>query len=291
MSEKSLTSLILQPVRGGMVFLMKVLTKVHNKIFTSQAKSMNWQIYSDVWTISKEEMEHFESEMRYFAKQRDYGPEYVDEFLIHRYRLFLSMKWLQQALSERGINQAAGSLEGLEMGGITIVTDLLAKNLPQVHWQNTSGDARYTWENPDASADIIVSMEVLEHLSDTPDGINDGFYATGMKAALRESYRVLKPGGIMFVTTPNAASAFNLISLFAGRPSWLYVPHVREYTLFELQAALQEAGFKIQRARTVHCLSIGHDINYTYLFQTLLGSLVDTKLDDRGDDLFIVAVK
>ena len=287
----SLKKLLARPAKSSLDFTIKTMTRVQNRLFASQAKALNWQLYAEAWSISKEEMERFEGELRRYSKERRYEPDYEAEFLAQRYRIYLSLKWLEQALVERGGAQTPGSLQGLEMGGITIVTDLLTLGFPQVSWQNTSGDIRYPWENADASADLIVSMEVLEHLSDLPDGINNGFYGSGMRVALSESYRVLKPGGMLFITTPNAASVFNLNKALAGVPAWFYIPHVREYTLGELQAALQEAGFKIQRAQAVQCLTVDYKLDYTFLFQTLLNSLVDANINNRGDDLFIVAVK
>jgi SAM-dependent methyltransferase len=287
----SLKKLIGKPVKSSLSFGIKALTRIQNKLFADQARMLNWQLYSDAWSISQEELEKFEAALRRYSKERRYEPDYEAEFLAQRYRIYLSLKWLEQALAEHGGDQSPGSLQGLEMGGITVVTDLLAQAFPQVRWQNTSGDIRYAWDNPDASTDIIASMEVLEHLSDLPDGINNGFYSTGMRAALGESYRVLKPGGLLFITTPNAASTFNLNKALAGVPAWFYHPHVREYTLGELKTILEDIGFKVQRAQTVQCLTVDYKLDYTFLFQSLLNSLVDANVNDRGDDLFIVAVK
>lgn len=288
MSQKSLP---IWSIKRALSFAIRVLIKLHNKLFNSQARTLNNQLYEDVLSISKEEMARFEEQLHQFSNDRLYGKDYEHEFVTHRYRLYLSLKWLEDAIVGYSTRANASRLDGVEMGGMTIVTDLLAQTFPQVNWQNTSGDVRYTWDNPNDSADLIVSMEVLEHLTDLPDGINNGFYATGLKAALRESLRVLKAGGILFITTPNAASTFNLNKALAGIPAWFYPPHVREYTLAELKAFLEEIGFKIQRAQAVQCLTVDYKLDYTSLFQTMLGSLVSANINDRGDDLFIIAVK
>jgi SAM-dependent methyltransferase len=57
--------------------------------------------------------------------------------------------------------------------------------------------------NQDGTVDLVVMSEVLEHLLD-PDH------------ALDEIQRVLKPGGLLVLTTPNLASWFNRLLLLAG---------------------------------------------------------------------------
>lgn len=65
---------------------------------------------------------------------------------------------------------------------------------------------------PSDSYDVVVSFQVIEHIKD------DGAY-------LREIYRVLKPGGIALITTPNRPMSLS-------RNPW----HEREYTGAELLA-------------------------------------------------------
>ena len=267
------------------------VARVHHKLLQQRAKALNRQLHAEVLSIDQEEFQRFESVFRQCTQQRGYEPDYQREFWGHRYRLYLSLEWLKPAIAALDANKAEQSLQGLEMGGITVVTDFLTHTFPQVTWQNTKGDLRDAWEYPDQSIDIIASMEVLEHVSDLPDGINDNFSGNGVAAILRQSYRVLKPGGILFITTPNAGSVYTLIRALAGEPPWLYPYHVREYTLKEIRTFLEEAGFKIRRTQAVHCLSIDKKIDYTVLFQTLLGSLIYQNFQDRGDDLFIMAEK
>jgi ubiquinone/menaquinone biosynthesis C-methylase UbiE len=54
----------------------------------------------------------------------------------------------------------------------------------------------------DESFDLVVSCETIEHLPDP-------------WAALREMYRVTRPGGQLFLTTPNYSNLMGLYDLYA----------------------------------------------------------------------------
>jgi SAM-dependent methyltransferase len=102
----------------------------------------------------------------------------------------------------------------------------------------------------DASFDGVVFCEVLEHLTLDP------------QAALIEINRILKPGGWLLLTTPNAAWYENIASLWlGGRSNWgpyspfgRYGRHNREYTLPEIEQLLNQSGFTPERseARDLH---------------------------------------
>jgi 2-polyprenyl-3-methyl-5-hydroxy-6-metoxy-1,4-benzoquinol methylase len=95
----------------------------------------------------------------------------------------------------------------------------------------------------DASFDIVVMTEVLEHLRDYP------------LLALREVRRILRPGGLLVLTTPNAASLQRRARLLAGRSvhtplsDWMFglphARHAREYTAQELQELVAETALEV----------------------------------------------
>ena len=69
---------------------------------------------------------------------------------------------------------------------------------------------------PDSSFDVVISSECIEHVPDP-------------EKALREMVRVLKPGGLIVVTTPNKVwnpvlwlTMITGIRKFAGREIWLF---------------------------------------------------------------------
>jgi 2-polyprenyl-3-methyl-5-hydroxy-6-metoxy-1,4-benzoquinol methylase len=92
----------------------------------------------------------------------------------------------------------------------------------------------------DGSFRGVFAGEIIEHLVDT-----GGF--------LDELQRVLGPGGLAVITTPNLASFENRLRLALGRyPIWVEYElgdqgHVRAYTLPTLRAQLRDRGFRVER--------------------------------------------
>jgi SAM-dependent methyltransferase len=104
---------------------------------------------------------------------------------------------------------------------------------------------RYPYD--DGSFEIVLACELIEHLLRDP-----------MHLVL-ECRRILGDGGRLIVTTPNVASLTSVARVLHGydnpQISSAYrrphadapeeVPHVREYTAFELRDALKAGGFEI----------------------------------------------
>ena len=95
--------------------------------------------------------------------------------------------------------------------------------------------------------ETILASEIIEHL------IYDPMHM------LLECHRVLVEGGRLLVTTPNTTSLTSVARVLNGfdnpqlyskysipGPDGAAVPHVREYTAFELGDALKAAGFEIE---------------------------------------------
>lgn len=110
------------------------------------------------------------------------------------------------------------------------------------HLFNVEED-RFPFE--DDSFDVVLFCEMLEHMLMNP------------VATLREIHRVLRPGGVLVLTTPNVARLDNAISLVEGINMYdpysgfgPYGRHNREYTRDELQRLLEFAGFEVERSFT-----------------------------------------
>ncbi|WP_322797099.1 class I SAM-dependent methyltransferase [Tepidiforma sp.] len=105
-----------------------------------------------------------------------------------------------------------------------------------------------TFPYPENTFDLVTWCEVIEHLTENP------------VHTLAEIHRVLKPGGALVISTPNACRADSIANFLAGRniydPYHLGAPlkgsrHSREYTFQELTGLLEGCGFAIERAADI----------------------------------------
>jgi SAM-dependent methyltransferase len=120
---------------------------------------------------------------------------------------------------------------------------------------------------PDASFDLIIASDVIEHVKET-----DVF--------LREVARLLKPDGEFFCTTPNYASLFSIVKVLQGKmfhnplgkdvERYCFQEHVRYFTLRDLVPYLRHLGLF---ANTVIAHDLKTDIDYA-LRKGLRGRIV-----------------
>jgi hypothetical protein len=81
-------------------------------------------------------------------------------------------------------------------------------------------------------------------------------------------FRVLRPKGRIYVTTPNSAYIIRRLQLLSGRtvyttlPDWIgglpHARHAREYTFSEARTLLEHVGFRVVHEQSRHFhLSVG----------------------------------
>jgi SAM-dependent methyltransferase len=100
---------------------------------------------------------------------------------------------------------------------------------------------------PEGSFDVIVFGEILEHLDIDPLGI------------FPKLHGLLKPGGVLVLTTPNAVRLINVAYMLAGSnffdryhpETGIYGRHNREFTAPELARLLPDAGFVNVQVTTI----------------------------------------
>jgi SAM-dependent methyltransferase len=104
-------------------------------------------------------------------------------------------------------------------------------------------ESRFPYE--DNSFDVVMYCEIIEHLLMNP------------VHTLKEINRVLKPGGLAVVTTPNVARMGNVVALIDGRGMYdpysghgPYGRHNREYSMQELLHLLEFNGFSHESSFT-----------------------------------------
>jgi len=252
----------------------------------NQARRFNTLLWADINNTDKNELKKiykdYEAICRKFPRYRKGdGVFYID---VHKYRLILTYSWLKE------ISVKSKELDCFDMdGGDTVASQLLKRRFKNIKWLRMRGELRKKWPLKDKSVDLIVSTEVLEHISDFPKGFNDKFEGSGLRFVLKESNRILKPGGTFFISTPNANSALVIAKTALAIEPDNYRPHIREYTSKELIDVLRLAGFKVEKFKTYHCCSWGDKKDYTPVFEFLLNA--HFPVEDRGDTIFIVAKK
>ena len=102
-----------------------------------------------------------------------------------------------------------------------------------VQWHR--GDLNQELPIPDASFDLIFAVEVIEHLENP-------------RHVLREIFRLLEPGGVAILTTPNTRSIRSLLTFvmrghFAAFDDFNYPAHITPMTTLDFERAGMEAGF------------------------------------------------
>lgn len=117
---------------------------------------------------------------------------------------------------------------------------------PNLDISLSTWDLRYPFPRSEKLYDVVLMLEVIEHLKDRQDETEDvaTHYFTGLLSCLLNVKRALKPGGHLIITTPNASSYASIKKTITGESSYLYWPHVRELAPFELSFFLQQCGFE-----------------------------------------------
>ena len=92
---------------------------------------------------------------------------------------------------------------------------------------------------PDASFDLAVMLEVIEHI-------------VNAEHLLAEIHRVLKPGAVLVLSTPNFAWWRERLGILFGQPPLEEGYHFRFFTVKSMTSQLKNAGFPVERWCSLH---------------------------------------
>jgi ubiquinone/menaquinone biosynthesis C-methylase UbiE len=132
---------------------------------------------------------------------------------------------------------------------------------------------------PDSSIDIIISIEVIEHLND--DKITE---------MLKEAKRILRPEGTLIITTPNEENldANNTICPDCGCifNRW---QHIRTWEKVSLSRCLEKSGFSVTIAKAYLFNNNSNRIKNAFIsiFKKMIGKNSPTPTPH----LFVIATK
>jgi SAM-dependent methyltransferase len=125
-----------------------------------------------------------------------------------------------------GLSRLGYDCTGLDVSR-TRIERLRSRQGPKLRFQQVEG-TRLPFA--DASFDLVISIQLFEHLH--PDDA---------ETHLRETCRVLKPGGRYLLETPNKwAGPGDVSRFFSDRPEGF---HLREYSIAELSGMMSHAGY------------------------------------------------
>jgi SAM-dependent methyltransferase len=202
-------------------------------------------------------------------------------FTDHRVRFLLTLDAIRRRINLAGARIA-------ETGHMSGLSYWLNRNGCAV--EELDGDFRYEIKAPDEQYDILLSLEVLEHIKDQDHRSFDDlvlFNYSGAKAFVREMHRVIKPGGKLILTTPNACSLWIVEQAYERKAPWLHAPHVKEYAPHEVIELCQSEGFSLEAFDTFYA---AHYLDPIHREQTLQSYFSDKghSAEERGDDAFFI---
>lgn len=238
------------------------------------------------------EMQHHERMKREAQRLMDkFGKE--DYIKHHALRYAHSLDWLASISRENPMQVA-------ELGGGWPFNEMYRQRFAGDNIQIISSDLRFLNEDLQAgklamspnSQDLVLCMEVLEHIHDQlpPEKLSDLWSGDGAMSMMKGAWNLLKPNGLLFLTTPNACSRIVMRQLFHMGAPYFYRNHVREYSPNELRRLVTENGFAILRMETVDAWEfLGVESEYRAFDEFM--SKNGFPMTERGDDMMVIARK
>jgi 2-polyprenyl-3-methyl-5-hydroxy-6-metoxy-1,4-benzoquinol methylase len=161
-------------------------------------------------------------------------------FVLDRVRALASELGRPAQVLDVGCGEGQFTAELARAGALAVGADVSREALrrarasePALEWRLIGEDA--PWPLADASHDAVWAGETIEHVADTT-------------AWMSELRRVLRPGGLLLLSTPSHSFAARLAMALSGRRFERHFDprgdHVRFYTARSLRALLSDFGFE-----------------------------------------------
>lgn len=208
---------------------------------------------------------------------QDTDPAYVQANLGHALRYFYALKYIIEHEIYKG--------NIFEAGGKGVFTSIIKSCLKDVDIFSYEGDLRQPIPMDEAGFDAVLCMEVVEHITDEKNYHEMRF--EGVKTCMQSFFRILKPGGQLLLTTPNAISALSLHHLIYASHPMTYPIHVREYTPKEIQDIAELIGFQTRIITTENVFTSPEVLKTAYEIFNKNGF----PIQNRGDDIIAIFTK
>jgi SAM-dependent methyltransferase len=176
----------------------------------------------------------------------------------------------------------------IELGGHGRI-GLFAQETFGVQYTNYEAELREPYDLPSEAFDVVLCLEIIEHLKDRPsieEEQNDYWNYSGVLNLLSESHRILKSGGVLLVTTPNATSVDTIKCILAGDHPFMFDPHVRELAPKQVKAFAEHVGFTLEEFGTFFAWGVC-DQELRHKISKMIAEL-GFDPSHRGDDAFYV---